>query len=272
MRPTSRKSGALILGLGAVTLGALACAGESLPPPPQTNGQFAMSTGTSSAEPLPSEMTESTDPTFGGAAPTDDSTAEIPDEMDAVVEPPPENTDDSATDDSSEPANVNGAGLGLNPPSEPEPVTDPDPTPTDDSMADDSSADDSMDVASADDTSMGNGFGGGLPADDSASDDSSMDDPFGGMPADDSSDDDAAADDGTMGNLFGGGSTPEPEDPAPTTPTGPGGSPTPECTNIRPTGTDWDEGTCDGWATETTECDSDWMIDNNYCNESCGRC
>ena len=44
------------------------------------------------------------------------------------------------------------------------------------------------------------------------------------------------------------------------------------CTNVRPTGTDWDEGTCDGWATETEECDEAWMVDNNYCNMSCGRC
>jgi endo-1,4-beta-xylanase len=46
----------------------------------------------------------------------------------------------------------------------------------------------------------------------------------------------------------------------------------PPCTNIRPTGTMWDEATCDQWASETSECNSAWMIDNNYCNESCGRC
>src|SRR6187402_1251797 len=44
------------------------------------------------------------------------------------------------------------------------------------------------------------------------------------------------------------------------------------CTNVRPTGTDWDEATCDEWASDTTECAEDWMVDNNYCNESCGRC
>lgn len=51
-----------------------------------------------------------------------------------------------------------------------------------------------------------------------------------------------------------------------------GGSGGAECTNIRPTGTDWDEGTCDGWATYTEECGEAWMVDNNYCNQSCGRC
>lgn len=45
-----------------------------------------------------------------------------------------------------------------------------------------------------------------------------------------------------------------------------------ECTNIRPTGTEWDAATCDQWATETSECNEPWMVDNNYCNESCGRC
>lgn len=44
------------------------------------------------------------------------------------------------------------------------------------------------------------------------------------------------------------------------------------CTNIRPTGTRWDEATCDMWAADTEECDAAWMIDNDYCNESCGRC
>ncbi len=53
--------------------------------------------------------------------------------------------------------------------------------------------------------------------------------------------------------------------------TGSGGATT-ECTNIRPTGTDWDEATCDQWASETSECDAAWMIDNHYCDESCGRC
>ncbi len=44
------------------------------------------------------------------------------------------------------------------------------------------------------------------------------------------------------------------------------------CTNIRPTGTEWDEATCAQWASETDECNSAWMIDNHYCDESCGRC
>ena len=44
------------------------------------------------------------------------------------------------------------------------------------------------------------------------------------------------------------------------------------CTNVRPTGTEWDEATCDQWASETSECNMAWMVDNNYCNESCGRC
>ena len=44
------------------------------------------------------------------------------------------------------------------------------------------------------------------------------------------------------------------------------------CTNVRPTGTEWDEATCDQWATETSECGNAWMVDGNYCNESCGRC
>jgi hypothetical protein len=54
----------------------------------------------------------------------------------------------------------------------------------------------------------------------------------------------------------------------PTSTTG-GGMP---CTNVRPTGTEWDEATCDQWASETTECNNAWMVDNNYCNDSCGRC
>lgn len=45
-----------------------------------------------------------------------------------------------------------------------------------------------------------------------------------------------------------------------------------ECTNVRPTGTEWDEATCDQWASETSECGNAWMIEGNYCNESCGRC
>jgi hypothetical protein len=53
--------------------------------------------------------------------------------------------------------------------------------------------------------------------------------------------------------------------------TGSGGA-GPTCTNVRPTGTMWDEATCDQWFTETMECNEPWMVDNNYCNESCGRC
>ncbi|MBN2191274.1 MAG: glycoside hydrolase family 11 protein [Polyangiaceae bacterium] len=53
---------------------------------------------------------------------------------------------------------------------------------------------------------------------------------------------------------------------------GTGGTGGTVCTNIRPTGTEWDEATCDDWATQTSECDSAWMIENDYCNESCGRC
>jgi len=45
-----------------------------------------------------------------------------------------------------------------------------------------------------------------------------------------------------------------------------------DCTNVRPTGTDWDEATCDQWASQTEECSAAWMIDNGYCDESCGRC
>jgi hypothetical protein len=41
---------------------------------------------------------------------------------------------------------------------------------------------------------------------------------------------------------------------------------------VRPTGTEWDEATCDQWASETEECNAAWMVDNNYCNQSCGRC
>ncbi len=52
---------------------------------------------------------------------------------------------------------------------------------------------------------------------------------------------------------------------------GTGGAST-TCTNIRPTGTEWDEATCDQWASETSECSAAWMIDNHYCDESCGRC
>lgn len=43
-----------------------------------------------------------------------------------------------------------------------------------------------------------------------------------------------------------------------------------ECTNVLPQDTDWPEGTCDDWASQTSECDAEWFAD--YCNESCGRC
>lgn len=45
-----------------------------------------------------------------------------------------------------------------------------------------------------------------------------------------------------------------------------------ECTNVRPTGTDWDAATCNDWAQQTSECQAGWMIDNHYCDQSCGRC
>ncbi len=51
-----------------------------------------------------------------------------------------------------------------------------------------------------------------------------------------------------------------------------GGGSNPGCTNVRPTGTEWDEATCDEWASKTPECGQSWMVDNGYCNESCGRC
>jgi len=62
--------------------------------------------------------------------------------------------------------------------------------------------------------------------------------------------------------------------------TGSGGNPsssggsggTASCTNVRPTGTEWDEATCDEWASDSEECDEAWMVDGDYCNESCGRC
>lgn len=44
------------------------------------------------------------------------------------------------------------------------------------------------------------------------------------------------------------------------------------CTNTRPTGTLWDEATCDQWASETQECNQQWMVYNHYCDQSCGRC
>lgn len=50
------------------------------------------------------------------------------------------------------------------------------------------------------------------------------------------------------------------------------------CTNIvpPPNETDWPAGTCQGWASQTPECDSDWMLAGDdgkgWCNRSCGRC
>lgn len=57
-----------------------------------------------------------------------------------------------------------------------------------------------------------------------------------------------------------------------TTDVGTGGTTNTTCTDVRPTGTEWDEATCAQWASETDECNSAWMIDNHYCDESCGRC
>jgi hypothetical protein len=75
------------------------------------------------------------------------------------------------------------------------------------------------------------------------------------------------ADPGTGGQVVGTGGS----DPGTGGDQGTGGATT-ECTNVRPTGTDWDEATCDDWATQTEECDAAWMIDNRFCDESCGRC
>ena len=85
-----------------------------------------------------------------------------------------------------------------------------------------------------------------------------------------------ASDGGTgSGNPLGGvGSMPAGGSPTGGRATGgraTGGSST-VCTNVRPTGTEWDEATCDDWARYTEECDNAWMINGNYCNESCGRC
>lgn len=84
----------------------------------------------------------------------------------------------------------------------------------------------------------------------------------------------------STGGTLGGGGTPGGGGGAPGNggPSGSGGAQNPgggnntECTNIRPTGTMWDEATCAQWASETNECSSAWMINNNYCNQSCGRC
>lgn len=79
-------------------------------------------------------------------------------------------------------------------------------------------------------------------------------------------------DDGTGGLGSGGASTggvgPSTGAVGPAT----GGAGPAACTNVRPTGTMWDEATCDQWASETTECGESWMADGDYCNESCGRC
>ena len=53
---------------------------------------------------------------------------------------------------------------------------------------------------------------------------------------------------------------------------GSGGGSNGTCTNVRPTGTNWDAATCEQWATETEECEASWMVENGYCNQSCGRC
>lgn len=45
-----------------------------------------------------------------------------------------------------------------------------------------------------------------------------------------------------------------------------------QCSNTLPTDTDWDEATCDQWAQEAGECESQWFIDGGYCLESCGKC
>jgi len=93
----------------------------------------------------------------------------------------------------------------------------------------------------------------------SACSDSSSEDPFGRDDAEGSGtgisvEDDGSGDAGTTNGSSGSEGT------------------SVECTNVRPTGTMWDEATCDQWASETPECDQPWMVDNNYCNESCGRC
>lgn len=76
--------------------------------------------------------------------------------------------------------------------------------------------------------------------------------------------DDPHVDDGTTGSSSSGGSR--------STDTGSGGAPASTCTNRRPTGTEWDEASCEQWRNETMECDEAWMVDGGFCNESCGRC
>lgn len=74
------------------------------------------------------------------------------------------------------------------------------------------------------------------------------------------------------GGTGGDSATPDTASMTASTTTNDSGMPGVECTNVRPTGTMWDEATCDQWANDTTECSEAWMVDNNYCNESCGRC
>lgn len=45
------------------------------------------------------------------------------------------------------------------------------------------------------------------------------------------------------------------------------------CTNDEPPPpSEWPEATCEKWANETGECGNEWMLEGDYCNESCGRC
>jgi endo-1,4-beta-xylanase len=77
---------------------------------------------------------------------------------------------------------------------------------------------------------------------------------------------------GTGGSSARGGSSTGGSSTGGSATAGSGGTGNAPCTNVRPTGTDWDDATCEQWATESEECDQAWMVDNNYCNESCGRC
>lgn len=52
---------------------------------------------------------------------------------------------------------------------------------------------------------------------------------------------------------------------------GTGGVVVSNCTNNLPTGTDWPEADCQMWA-DSGNCDQQWFIDQNACEESCGRC
>lgn len=71
-----------------------------------------------------------------------------------------------------------------------------------------------------------------------------------------------AANQSFIATRVGTSNPPPPQEPPPPS----------ECTNVRPTGTEWDSATCDDWAQHTSECDAAWMIDNHLCDESCGRC